>query len=104
MMRGGESSIYEQRYFQASNCHLLIYDASKPPTYAFMLNANNLYGSNLQNDHLPLKYVALDVHITLDKILKLSSTAQHGYISEVYIDYPPEIHGAHQDFPLAPSK
>ena len=97
MMRGGVSSIYEQRLFQANNCHLPNYDASKPSTYALMLDANNLYGGVLQNDHLPLKDFALDAHITLEEVLKISSTAQHGYIIEVDIDYPPEFHEAHQD-------
>ena len=52
----------------------------------------------MQNDHLPLKDFALDAHI------KISSTAQLGYIIEVDIDYPPEFHEAHQGYPLAPSK
>ena len=104
MMRGGVSSIYEQRLFQANNCYLPNYDASMPSTYALMLDANNLYGGVMQNDHLPLKDFALDAHITLDEILKVSSTAQHGYIVEVDIDYPAEFLEAHQDYPLAPSK
>ena len=104
MMRGGVSSIYEQRLFQANNCHLPNYDASKPSTYALMLDANNLYSGAMQNVHLPLKDFALDAHITLEEVLKISSTAQHGYIIEVDIDYPPEFHEAHQDYPLAPSK
>ena len=104
MMRGGVSSIYEQRLFQANNCHLPEYDASKPSTYALMLDANNLYGGVMQNDHLSLKDFALDAHITLEEVLKISSTAQHGYIIEVDIDYPPEFYEAHQDGPLAASK
>ena len=104
MMRGGVSSIYEQRLFQANNCNLPNYVASKPSTYALMLDANNLYGGVMQNDHLPLKDFALDAHITLEEVLKISSTAQHGHIIEVDIDYPHEFHEARQDFPLAPSK
>ena len=103
-MRGGVSSIYEQRLFQANNCHLPNYDASKPSTYALTLDANNLYGGVMQNNHLPLKDFALDAHIKLDEVLKISSTAQHGYIVEIDIDNPPELHEAHQDYPLAPSK
>ena len=78
MMRGGVSSIYEQRLFQANNCHLPSYDASKPSTYALMLDAKNLNGGVMQNDHLTLKDFALDAHITLEEVLKISSTAQHG--------------------------
>ena len=44
------------------------------------------------------------MHTSLEEVLKISSTAQHGYIIEVDIDYPPEFHEAHQDYPLAPSK
>ena len=104
MMRGGVYSIYEQRLFQSNNCHLPKFDASKPSAYALMIDAKNLYGGIMQNDHLPLKDFALDAHITLDELLKMSSTAQHGYIVEVDIDYPPEIHKAHQYLPLAQSK
>ena len=104
MMRGAVSSICEQRLFQAKNCYMPNYDASKPSTYALMPDANNLYGGVMQKDYLPLKDFALDAHITLDEILKVSSTAQYGYIVEVDMDYPPEIHGAHQDYPLASSK
>ena len=45
----------------------------------------------MQNDHLPLKDFALDAHIRLDEILKMSSTAQRGYIFETDIDYPTEV-------------
>ena len=55
MMRGGVSSIYEQRLFQANNCYLPNFDASKPSTYALMLDANNIYGGVMQKDHLPLR-------------------------------------------------
>ena len=62
-----------------------------------MLDANNLYGGVMQNDDLPSF-----AHFTLEEVLKISSTAQHRYIIEVDIDYPPEFHEAHQDYPLAP--
>ena len=58
----------------------------------------------MQNNHLPLKDFELNAHITLDEVLKILSTAQHGYTVEVDIDYRPESHDAHQDYPLAPSK
>ena len=70
-VRGGVSSIYEQRLLQASNFHLPNYDASKPSTYALMLDANNIYGGVMQNNHLLLKDFALDAHITLEEILKV---------------------------------
>ena len=104
VMGGGVSSIYEQRLFQANNCHLPNYDAFKPSTYALMLDANNLHGGVIQNVHLPLNDFALDAHITLNEILKVSSKAQHGYIVEVDIDYSPGNHEAHQDYTLALSK
>ena len=72
MMRGGVSSIYEQQLLQTNNCHFPNYDASKPYTYVFMLDANNLYGGILQTDRLSVKYFALDAHITLDETLKIS--------------------------------
>ena len=103
MMRGGVSSIYEQRLFQANNCHLPNYEASKPSTYALTLDANKFYGAVLQKDYLPLKKFSLDAHIMLDEVLKILSTAQHGYIL-IYIGYSPELYEAHQDYPLATTK
>ena len=72
MMRGGMSAIYEQRLVQANNCHLPHYVASKPSTYAFLLEEFKLYGGIMQKDHLPLKDFALHGQITLDEILKVS--------------------------------
>ena len=53
VMREGVASVYEQRLFQASNCHLANYDAYKLSTYALMLDANNIYGGVKQN--IPLR-------------------------------------------------
>ena len=104
MMRGGVSPIYEQWLFQANSSHLPNYETSKPSTYALMLDGINFYGGVMQNIHLPLKDFELDAHITLKEVLKISSLAQHEYIVEVDIDYPPENHESHKDYPLVPSK
>ena len=57
-----------------------------------MLDANKHHGGIMQSDCLPLKDFALDPLITLKGKLKMSTMAQHGYIVEFDIDYPPEIH------------
>ena len=103
-MRGKVSSIYGQRLFQAKNCHLPYYDPSKLSTYALMLDANILYGGFMQNNHLSLKNFALDPQIKNNEILTMPSMALIGYIVEVDIDFPHEIHEVRQNFPLASSK
>ena len=35
-------------------------------------------------------------------VTSLPDTADEGYIFEVDLDYPPEIHDEHSDYPLAP--
>jgi hypothetical protein len=69
------------------------------------LDANNLYGWAM--------YQALPVHgfRWLEKeefehvnINSVSDDSEDGYILEVDIDYPPELHDLHNEYPLAPEK
>ena len=71
--------------------------------YALMPAADNLYGSVMRNDHLPLRGFAIDAQMVLNEILKKSSGTQHGYILEIDVDYPPSIQETPQSVPLAPS-
>ena len=40
----------------------------------------------------------------LDDILQLPDDADIGYFLEVDMEYPPELHHAHNDYPLAPER
>jgi len=100
-VRGGVSMI-THRYAKANNQHLPDYDPTKPSEYLIYLDANNLYG-NAMVEKLPYS----DFH-WMDKVpddwseLKAKLTPENGYILEVDLEYPYELHDEHNDYPLAP--
>ncbi|GFT68116.1 hypothetical protein TNCV_5003331 [Trichonephila clavipes] len=70
--------------------------------YLMYLDANNLYGYAMSK-HLPLKdFVWSDNDLTEQDILNLSDESDVGYILEVDLEYPSDLHDKHSDFPLAP--
>ncbi|KFM68525.1 hypothetical protein X975_13710, partial [Stegodyphus mimosarum] len=103
-IRGGVSMI-TQRKSVANNKYLKNFDSTKESKYILYLDANNLYGWAMSQ---PLPYgnfewVEPDKNI-IEKILTLSEDSLDGYILEVDLEYPKELHNAHNDYPLAPEK
>ena len=93
------------RHAKANNRYVPDYDPSQPSNHMTNLDANNLYGWAM--------YQALPVHgfRWLEKeefehvnINSVSDDSEDGYILEVDIDYPPELHDLHNEYPLAPEK
>ncbi|GFR75259.1 hypothetical protein ElyMa_002183000 [Elysia marginata] len=69
------------------------------------LDANNLYGWAM-NQHLPtggFRWVE-DCNQLAGAIADHPPDAAEGYILEVDLDYPRELHGAHNAYPLAPER
>ena len=112
MTRGGISSVFSERICTANNKDLPYYNPSKPPAQIIMLDANNLYGGVMENYALPIgsfelisdEWDAETQDQLLCEILATSDDSDLGYILEVDIDYPDELHDLHFDFPLAPEK
>ena len=78
------------------------YDTSKPSSYINYLDANNLYGLAMCKK---LPYKNFEWHytkITENKILNYTDNDDIGYILEVDLEYPEEIHDLHKDYPMAP--
>eukprot|EP00438_Fugacium_kawagutii_P028519 Skav226748 [mRNA] locus=scaffold3942:5794:7308:- [translate_table: standard] len=78
------------------------YDTSKPSSYINYLDANNLYGLAMCKK---LPYKNFEWHyskITENKILDYTENDDIGYILEVDLEYPKEIHDLHKDYPMAP--
>ncbi|GFY01937.1 uncharacterized protein TNCV_5097981 [Trichonephila clavipes] len=70
--------------------------------YLMDLDANNLY-SYAMSKYLPLNdFVWSDNNLTEQDILNLSDESDVGYILEVDLEYPSDLHDKHSDFPLAP--
>ena len=74
------------------------------------IDQNNLYGSSLCRPlpHSEFSWVEADdlQRFSSDpsKILQIDDEADYGYLFEVDLDYPNELHAATADFPLAPEK
>ena len=53
---------------------------------------------------LPLKDFELVEEISLDKILQTEDEGDIGFLVEVNLEYPDELHDKHADYPLVPDK
>jgi hypothetical protein len=98
-LRGGVCGP-SKRYAKANNPQTE-YDPERPTSYLFYLDANNLYGWAM-SQYLPVtdfKWSEIRDH---EFYAGLSAEAKTGYILEVDLDYPEELHDLHNDFPLAP--
>ncbi|CAL1535717.1 unnamed protein product, partial [Lymnaea stagnalis] len=103
-IRGGVAMI-SHRFATANNPRLPDYDATKPKTYVIYLDANNLYGWAM-SQYLPTgEFTWLTPEEIEDfKIDDVQIDAETGYILEVDLEYPKELHDDHNDYPLAPDK
>ena len=76
------------------------YDKNKASSYVNYLDANNLYGLSMIQK-LPYRSLKWDDKITEDDIINYDN-GRTGYILEVDLEYPKELHDLHNDYPLAP--
>ena len=76
------------------------YDSGKESSYINYLDANNLYGLSMIHK-LPYRSLKWDDKITEDDIINYDN-GRTGYILEVDLEYPKELHDLHNDYPLAP--
>ena len=81
------------------------YNEKAPSKYIMYLDANNLYGWAM-SQYLPtsnFKWMT-DKEITRLNLGKYSTDSNRGFIPEVDLEYPKELHDLHNDYPLAPEK
>ena len=76
------------------------YDKNKANSYINYLDANNLYGLSMIQK-LPYRSLKWDDKITEDDIINYDN-GRTGFILEVDLEYPKELHELHNDYPLAP--
>ena len=99
--RGGISQAI-QRYASANNKYMPNYNSKAPSTYLMYVDANNLYGY-ARSKKLPINNFkwcdALEL-FTSDFFKNYDSDSDTGYVLEVDIDYPKELHRSHRDLPF----
>ena len=103
-IRGGISMV-SKRHATANNPMVEGHDSSKPNSWILYLDANNLYG-HAMSQSLPTggfrwleenEINAFDVH-------QVADDSEKGYVLEVDLEYPRELHDEHDAYPLAPER
>ena len=100
----GEITQSVHRWAAANNPYMgSEYDKSKPTKYLQYLDANNLYGLAMSQP-LPtggFHWVEFDESKDLKMIIdELPKQKGHGYLLEVDVAYPRELHDYHNDLPF----
>ena len=81
-IRGGVTSVCEERHFLANNKYLSGYRPSEESLFAFCVDANNIYGVVNQMDQQPVGEYAFILEITVNDILNSSKDSPIGYFVE----------------------
>lgn len=105
-LRGGISQC-SNRFCKANNEYMgSMYDKTRPQSFLIMWDVNNLYGVPM-TQNLPIsnyswcdQSIFTDVKQIEQMILNTSDDAEIGYILEVDLKYPKELHDAHNDYPF----
>ena len=102
--RGGISYI-ANRFGEANNKYMKEYNKEKPSKCIMYLDANNLYGYAM-SQYFPTSGFKWLTEKQIDKIMKKTILPDNkkGYILEVDLEYPEELHELHNDYPLAAEK
>ena len=101
-LSGGISYI-AKRYAKGNNKYMIDYDPEKPSTFINYLDMNNLYGWTM-SEYLPYGELKWLKNIDKFDVMLIIEKSDIGYILEVDLEYPDELHELHNDYPLAPEK
>ena len=103
-IRGGVTNVV-QRYAKANNSELSSFDRARPQSSIMYLDCNNLYGYAMMQ-FLPYKGFRWLSPKEIDNfdVQNVAVNSKLGYILQVDLQYPFELHDAHNMLPLAPEK
>ncbi|KAK3730598.1 hypothetical protein QZH41_006676 [Actinostola sp. cb2023] len=103
-LRGGISMI-SNRYSKANNPYVPDYDPTQDKNYIMYLDANNLYGWAMSQPLPTHDFVWLSEYEVADfDVMEVGDDSEDGFILEVDLEYPQELHDQHSDYPLAPER
>ncbi len=110
-IRGGICHV-GKRYARANNPYMIgsgdkewEYDPQQETSYITYYDQNSLY-ANAMSHYLPqrnFKWLSQEEIANLD-IMSVGKDAETGYILEVDLEYPSEIHESHKDYPFCAEK
>ena len=101
-LKGGISVICN-KYSNANNKYIGDeYNPNEKSTFIIYLDANNLYGWSM-TQYLPTGKLKFINTKNFD-VSKVKDDDKYGYILEVDLECPHELHNSHSDYPLAPER
>ena len=100
---GGICLNIAKRYAKANKKYMKVYDSKEPSKLIAYLDMNNLFRWGMSEYLLYGGFKWLKNVDGFDVAL-IYKKSQIGYIPEVDLEYPDELHELHNDYPLAPEK
>ena len=96
------------RYAKANNKYMMNFDKNVPSSYLEYLDANNLYGWAM-SQKLPVNdfewIETNDLSTFNENVIKnYDENSDTGYILEVDVEYPENLHKLHRDLPFLPER
>lgn len=89
------------RYSKANNKYMLNFDTNLETKYLMYYDVNNLYGAAM-SDYLPIGGFEWVKDCENFEVFNISDDSPKGYILEVDLDYPENLHDKHFDLPYLP--
>ena len=99
----GRISYISKRYSEANKKYMKIYDFKKPSKFVTFLDMNNLYGW-ARSGYLPYGQFKWLKNVDNFDVSSISEKSPIGYILDVDLESPDELHLLQNDYPLAPEK
>ena len=101
-LRGGISYL-AKRYPKSNNKYIKNYNPKKPSKFITYLDMNKLYGWAMSG-YLPCGRFKCLENVDNFDVNSISEESPMGYILEVDLEYPDELHVLHNDYPWALEK
>jgi hypothetical protein len=99
-IRGGCTNCIT-RHAVANNKYMSDFDQTKPSSYIIYYDVNSLYGTAM-SQYLPTGGFEWVENVADFNVMEIEDEGPYGYVLEVDLKYPKEIHDAHNDLPLCP--